>query len=50
MRADLNVDQKLALKTAATRLHGEFDGTFGTETIERRVRQLLADLGVDPVC
>ena len=23
------------MKTAATRLHGEFDGTFGTETIER---------------
>ena len=34
-RHDLSIDQKLALKTAATRLQGEFDGTFGTETIER---------------
>lgn len=32
---DLSIDQQLALKTAATRLHGEFDGVFGTETIER---------------
>ena len=32
---DLSVDQQLALRTAATRLHGEFDGVFGTETIER---------------
>ncbi len=32
---DLSIDQRLALKTAATRLHGEFDGVFGTETIER---------------
>lgn len=31
----LSIDQQLALRTAATRLHGEFDGTFGTETIER---------------
>ncbi|MBU8822738.1 arsenate reductase ArsC [Mycolicibacterium goodii] len=35
LRHDLSIDQQLALKTAATRLHGEFDGTFGTETIER---------------
>ena len=34
-RPDLSIDQQLALKTAATRLGGEFDGTFGTETIER---------------
>lgn len=34
-RHDLSIDQKLALKTAATRLQGEFDGTFGAETIER---------------
>ena len=34
-RHDPSIDQKLALKTAATRLQGEFDGTFGTETIER---------------
>ena len=35
LRHDLSIDQQLALKTAATRLGGEFDGTFGTETIER---------------
>ncbi|HEV7650414.1 MAG TPA: arsenate reductase ArsC [Actinophytocola sp.] len=29
------IDQQLALRTAATRLRGEFDGAFGTETIER---------------
>ena len=32
---DLSIDQQLALRTAATRLHGEFDGTFGAETIEQ---------------
>ncbi|WP_426502930.1 arsenate reductase ArsC [Dactylosporangium sp. McL0621] len=32
---DLSVDQQLALRTAATRLAREFDGTYGTETIER---------------
>jgi protein-tyrosine-phosphatase len=32
---DLSIDQQLALHTAATRLHSEFDGTFGQETIER---------------
>jgi protein-tyrosine-phosphatase len=32
---DLSIDQQLALRTAAARLGGEFDGTFGTETIER---------------
>jgi arsenate reductase (thioredoxin) len=31
----LGIDQQLALRTAATRLHEEFDGIFGTETIER---------------
>ena len=34
-RPDLSIDQQLALRTAATRLRGEFDGTFGRETIER---------------
>lgn len=34
-RADLSIDQTLALKHAATRLSGEFDGTFGKETIDR---------------
>ena len=34
-RPDLSIDQQLALKTAATNLAREFDGTFGTETIER---------------
>jgi protein-tyrosine-phosphatase len=32
---DLSVDQQLALRTAATRLAGEFDGVYGAETIER---------------
>ncbi len=34
-RPDLSIDQQIALKTAATHLAREFDGTFGTETIER---------------
>jgi protein-tyrosine-phosphatase len=34
-RRDLSIDQQLALKTAATNLAREFDGTFGTETIDR---------------
>ena len=34
-RADLSIDQHLALTTAAARLAGEFDGTYGAETIER---------------
>jgi arsenate reductase len=32
---DLSVDQQLALRTAATRLAREFDGTYAAETIER---------------
>ena len=31
----LSLDQALALRTAATRLRAEFEGTFGVETIER---------------
>ena len=34
-RPDLSIDQQLALRTAASNLGREFDGTFGTETIER---------------
>jgi protein-tyrosine-phosphatase len=34
-RPELSIDQRLALKTAATNLHREFDGIFGVETIER---------------
>ncbi len=34
-RKDLSIDQRHALKTAATRLHRDFADTFGTETIER---------------
>jgi arsenate reductase (thioredoxin) len=34
-RGDTSADQRLALRTAASRLAGEFAGTFGTETIER---------------
>ena len=33
--SDLSIDQKLALKTAATRLQNEFADMFGVETIER---------------
>ena len=40
-RADLSIDQTLALKRAATRLSGEFDGTFGKETIDRFLHSLL---------
>jgi arsenate reductase (thioredoxin) len=36
-RGDLSIDQQLALRTAATRLRGEFDGVFGEETVERFV-------------
>ncbi|WP_293003300.1 three-helix bundle dimerization domain-containing protein [Mycobacterium sp.] len=32
---DLSIDQQLALRTAATRLHTDFADTFGTDTIER---------------
>jgi arsenate reductase (thioredoxin) len=32
---DLSIDQQLALRTAATNLQRQFDGTFGAETIER---------------
>jgi protein-tyrosine-phosphatase len=34
-RAPITLDQQLALTTAATRLASDFEGTFGTETIER---------------
>ncbi len=34
-RDDLTLDQRHALKTAATRLQREFEGTFGIETIDR---------------
>src|SRR6476620_8652103 len=35
LRRDLSIDRQLALRTAATRLHREFEDTFGVETIER---------------
>ncbi|BAP95230.1 arsenate reductase ArsC [Mycobacteroides abscessus] len=35
LRTNLSIDQRHALRTAATRLQTEFDDTFGTETIER---------------
>ncbi|MCV7288170.1 arsenate reductase ArsC [Mycolicibacterium wolinskyi] len=35
LRSDLSINQKLALKTAATRLESEFVESFGVETIER---------------
>ncbi len=31
----ITLDQQVALRTAATRLQGEFQGTFGVETIDR---------------
>ena len=35
LRRDLSIDQQHALKTAATLLQRDFDGSFGVETIER---------------
>ena len=35
LRDDLSIDQRLAMKTAVGQLQKEFDGVFGTETIER---------------
>ncbi|MDH6464610.1 hypothetical protein M2302_004811 [Micromonospora sp. A200] len=35
LREDLSVDQQLALRTAATRLAAEFDGTYGTATVQQ---------------
>ncbi|MGZ5400435.1 MAG: arsenate reductase ArsC, partial [Nocardioides sp.] len=32
---EITLDQQVALKTAATRLSGDFEGVFGAETIER---------------
>jgi arsenate reductase (thioredoxin) len=34
-RPEITLDQRVALKTAATQLRKEFEGTFGAETIER---------------
>jgi arsenate reductase (thioredoxin) len=34
-RQDLSIDQRLAMRTAATRLQRDFADTFGVETIER---------------
>jgi arsenate reductase len=34
-RRDITLEQSLALRAAAERLTGEFDGSFGTDTIER---------------
>jgi protein-tyrosine-phosphatase len=34
-RRDITLEQSLALRAAAERLASEFDGTFGTDTIER---------------
>jgi arsenate reductase len=36
--ATLSLDQSLALRTAATRLAGDFTGVYGPETIERFLR------------
>ena len=37
----LSLDQSLALRHAANRLAGEFDGMFGVETIERFLHSSL---------
>ncbi len=34
-RPDIELDQQLALRAAASNLHSRFDGVFGQETIER---------------
>ncbi|MEU8265111.1 hypothetical protein AB0C02_31445 [Micromonospora sp. NPDC048999] len=34
-RQEITLDQQVALHTAATRLAEEFDGAYGTETIEK---------------
>ena len=34
-RESVSIDQQLALRTAATHLQRQFDGTSGAETIER---------------
>ena len=34
-RPDITLDQQMALRTSATRLGRDFDGSFGVETIER---------------
>lgn len=35
VHSDLSIDQRMALKTAATELQSDFGGMFGVETIER---------------
>lgn len=35
LSSDLSIDQRLAMKTAASQLQKEFDGVIGLETIER---------------
>jgi len=35
IRDDLTLESRMVLRAAAARLQSEFDGTFGTETIER---------------
>jgi arsenate reductase len=44
-QSDITVDQKVALKTAATRLARDFDGTFGVETIERFLHSFYDQFG-----
>jgi arsenate reductase (thioredoxin) len=42
---DLSIDQRLALKTAATRLQSEFGDMFGVETIERFLHSSYEQFG-----
>ncbi|WP_406070934.1 heat-shock protein HtpX [Micromonospora sp. NBC_01638] len=43
LREDLSIDQQLALRTAAARLAAEFDGIYGTQTVE----PAMAERGID---
>jgi arsenate reductase (thioredoxin) len=46
-RPDLSIDQQLALRTAASHLRAEFDGIFGTETIERYLHSSYDQFATD---
>ncbi|MFI7025107.1 arsenate reductase ArsC [Micromonospora sp. NPDC049900] len=47
LRPDLSINQQVALRTAAARLAAEFDGTYGTETIERFLHSSYDQLATD---
>ena len=45
LRDDLQLEHQLALRSAAALLQKEFDGTFGTETIERFLHSSYDEFG-----